>query len=87
MKNFYMKYKNPIGIVMDIILIVLGIYSRNLIFAILGVILLFLTLYVSKLEKQSENEKARMAAEKQAFKAEQKRINKGKKKKKSKKRK
>ncbi|MEG0857036.1 MAG: hypothetical protein RSG52_11230 [Terrisporobacter sp.] len=77
MKNFYIKYKNPIGIMMDVMLIVLGLSTKNYIFAILGVILLFLTLYVAKIERREAEEKAKQTAEK-------KRINKAKKKKKKK---
>lgn len=85
MKNFYMKYKNQIGIVVDTTIIILGLYIKNYIFAVMGLVLLLLTLYVAKLEKQDAQEKARIAAEKRAIKAEQKRLNKGKKKKKKKK--
>lgn len=84
MKNFYMKYKNPIGIIVDVIIIILGLLSKNYIYTIMGIGLLFLTLYVSKLEKQHANEQAEKLAKKQALKAEQKRLNKGKKKKKKK---
>lgn len=85
MKNFYMKYKNQIGIVLDTTIIILGLYIKNYIFAVMGLALLFLTLYVDKLEKKDAQEKARITAEKRAIKAEQKRLNKGKKKKKKKK--
>lgn len=84
MKNFYMKYKNIIGVIIDAIIIILGLSIKNYVFVIMGIILL-LTLYVAKLEKQDAEEKARIAAEKKAIKAEQKRLNKGKKKKKKKK--
>lgn len=86
MKNFYMKYKNIIGIIMDSIIIILGLSIKNYLFVIMGIVLLLLTLYVAKLEKQDAEEKARIKAEKKALLAEQKRLNKGKKKKKKKKR-
>ena len=86
MKNFYMKYKNHIGIIVDSTIIVLGLYIKNYIFAAMGLALLLLTLYVYKLEKRNEEEKAKKIAEKKASKAEQKRLNKKKKKKKKKKR-
>ncbi len=86
MKDFYMKHKNKMGVVIDIIIIILGLSIKKYIFAFMGIILLFLTLYVDKLEKQDAKEKARIAAEKKAILAEQKRLNKGKKKKKKKKR-
>lgn len=85
MKNFYMKYKNQIGIVIDTIIIVLGLLVKNYLYTIMGVVLLALTLYVARLEKQDAKEKARIIAEKKAIKAEQKRLNKGKKKEKEKK--
>lgn len=86
MKNFYMKYKNQIGIVIDTIIIVLGLFIKNYLYTIMGVVLLALTLYIARLEKQDAKEKARITAEKKAIKAEQKRLTKGKKKKKKKKR-
>lgn len=86
MKNFYMKYKNIIGIILDTIIVILGLSIKNYFFAVMGLLLLFLTLYVDKLEKQNAKEQAKIAAEKKAIKAEQKRLNKGKKKKKKKKR-
>lgn len=86
MKNFYMKYKNIISMIMDITLIILGFYRKNFIFIILGLLLLLLTFYVCKIEREDAKEKARIQAEKKALKDEQKRLNKGKKKKKSKKR-
>ena len=86
MKNFYLKHKNKISIILDILLILMGIYSKNIIFVIVGIALFALTLYVSKLEKEEEKRKAEIAAEKKALKAEQKRLNKCKKKKKKKKR-
>lgn len=85
MKNFYMKYKNHVGIIVDSIIIVSGLYIKNYIFAIMGLVLLLLTLYVYRLEKRNAEEKAKEIAAKQAYKAEQKRLNKGKKKKKKKK--
>lgn len=86
MKNFYMKYKNIIGVIIDAIIIILGLSIKNYVFVIMGIVLLLLTLYVAKLERQDAEEKARITAEKKAIKAEQKRLNKGKKKKKKKKR-
>ena len=86
MKNFYMKYKNQIGVIVDIIIVILGLYIKNYVFAVLGAALLALTLYIAKLEKKHEEEQAKIAAEKRALKAQQKHLNRGKKKKKKKKR-
>lgn len=84
MKNFYMKYKNPISIALDIALIILGILSRSILFTVSGLLLLFLTLYVSKFEKRKAEEDAKILADKKAAKAALKQQGKGKKKKKKK---
>ena len=86
MKNFYMKYKNIISILMDIIIIILGLFAKKYVFIIVGILLLLLTIYVDKLEKKQAEERARIIDAKKALKTEQKRLNKGKKKKKKKKR-
>lgn len=86
MKNFYMKYKNIISIIMDIIIIILGLFAKKYVFIIVGILLLLLTIYVDKLEKKQAEERARIIDAKKALKTEQKRLNKGKKKKKKKKR-
>lgn len=52
MKNFYMKYKNIIGVIIDAIIIILGLSIKNYVFVIMGIVLLLLTLYVAKLEKK-----------------------------------
>ena len=83
MKKFYLKHKNQISLILNVLILIIGIYTKNYPFIIVGIILFALTFYVAKIE---EKKKAERDAERKALKAQQKRLNKGKKKKKKKKR-
>ena len=86
MKKFYLKHKNQISLILNVLILIIGIYTKNYPFIIVGIILFALTFYVVKIEKEEEKKKAERDAERKALKAQQKRLNKGKKKKKKKKR-
>ena len=78
MKKFYLKHKNQISLILNVLILIIGIYTKNYPFIIVGIILFALTFYVAKIAERD--------AERKAWKAQQKRLNKGKKKKKKKKR-
>ena len=46
MKNFYMKHQDKIVIISDVMIIVLGLLSGKKTFALIGLLLLILSIYV-----------------------------------------
>lgn len=88
MKKFYMKHKNSIVMILNVMLISLGLFNKDTKFIIIGILLTALSLYVFHLEQKAEEQKAREKAERKALRDAEKFRNRGKKKKKkSKKRK
>ena len=84
MNDFYSKHKDSFIIMVNVMIIVLGFLSKNTIFVIIGLVLLFLSIYAFAVEKEEKKRKAEKKAELKALREEQKRLQKGKKKKKKK---
>ena len=53
MKNFYMKHQDKIVIISDVMIIVLGLLSGKKTFALIGLLLLILSIYVFAVEKKN----------------------------------
>lgn len=85
MKDFLAKNKNNIIMAVNVMIIILGVVTKDVIFIVIGILLIALNLYVIFSEKKANERKAQLKAEKKAKLQGSK--SKNKKKKKSKKRK
>ena len=85
MKNFYMKHQDKIVIISDVMIIVLGLLSGKKTFALIGLLLLILSIYDFAVEKKNREKQAEIKAKLKALRMEQKRDSKGRKKKSKKK--
>ena len=54
MKKFYLKHKNQISLILNVLILIIGIYTKNYPFIIVGIILFALTFYVEKIEKEEK---------------------------------
>lgn len=66
MKEFYFKNRNAITIALNVMILLLGILAKDVKYIIIGILLMGLTAYVFKKEKQMEEEKAKLKAERKA---------------------
>ena len=82
MKEIYMRYRNIIIMVINVMIIALGILGKDPKFIVIGILLIALSFYTTYLEKKVEEQKAREKAERKAKKAVDKYSNNTKKKKK-----
>ena len=62
MKNFYMKHQDKIVIISDVMIIVLGLLSGKKTFALIGLLLLILSIYVFAVEKKNREKQAEIKA-------------------------